>query len=250
MTGRPTTIQRRSAEVRRVLGNDVRTIRTDAGVTATQLAAAAGISRPHLWGIETGRSEATTAILVRIGESLGANVSVRLYPGTGPRIRDHLQAAIAEALLEDLDVRWKRFSEVPVYRPVRGVIDLVLHDPGARLILATEIQSEMRRLEQVIRWSHQKRDSLPSADLWGLASAIHAPTVGGLLLLRSTRATRLTVNDHAALLGATYPARATDAFASLTGVAPWPGSAILWAVVEGGRAELLDGPPRSVTFGR
>ena len=250
MTGRPTTIQRRSAEVRRAFGNDVRMIRTDAGITPTQLATAAGISRPHLWGIETGRSEATTEVLVRIGQALGADVSVRLYPGTGPQIRDHIQAAIAEALLGDLDSRWKRFLEVPVYRPVRGVIDLVLHDAASHLILAAEIQSELRRLEQVVRWSHQKRDALASADLWAFASSAQTPTISGLLLLRSTRATRRVVNDHAALLASAFPARTRDAITSLTGSAPWRGAAIVWASVEKGRAELIDGPPRSVAFGR
>ena len=225
-------------------------IRTDAGITGSRLALAAGISRPHLWGFETGEREASTDVLVRIVDALGASISIRVHPGTGSRLRDHIQGAIAEALFRCLDRRWKRFPEVPVYRPVRGVIDVLLHDPAARIVVASEVQSQLRRLEQTVRWSHQKRDALPSASLWAFAGAADEPSISGLLVLRSTRANRLVVEDHASLLASAFPARTRDAVASLTGSAPWPGSAIVWAVVENGRAELLDAPPRSVTFGR
>jgi transcriptional regulator with XRE-family HTH domain len=250
MAGRPTNAERRATEVRRALGNEIATIRRDAGISGTRLAAAARISRSHLWGVEAGRREATTEILVRVADALGANLSIRVHPGTGPRIRDHIQAAIAEALLRDLAPRWKRFPEVPVYRPVRGVIDVVLQDPVARLVVAGEIQSELRRLEQVVRWSHQKRDALPSASFWTFAGTVDEPTTSGLLVLRSSRANRQAVDDHAAQLGSAFPARTRDAVASLTGTVPWPGSAIVWATVVNGRAEILEGPPRSVAFGR
>jgi hypothetical protein len=172
---------------------------------------------------------------------------MRLYPGTGPRLRDHIQAAIAEALLQVVDAHWKRFPEVPVYRPVRGVIDLVLHDDGQALMVAAEIHSQLRRLEQIVRWSHQKRDALPSADLWRFASE---PATSGLLVVRNTHANRVIVADHAELLRTSFPGGTRDAMAALTGGAKWPGSAVVWASVEGGRATLLGGPPRGVTVGR
>jgi hypothetical protein len=177
-------------------------------------------------------------------------VSVKVYPGTGPRLRDHIQAAIADALIRSLNNRWQRIAEVPVYRPVHGVIDLVLHDPGRRLLVAGEIQSELRRLEQLVRWSHEKRDALPSATFWGSAASDGQPTVSSLLVLRSSRMNRTIVNDHAALLQAIYPARAADAVAALVGDLPWPGDALVWARVESGRAEILEGPPRGVQLGR
>ncbi len=247
MPGRPTNVQRRATEIRRALGGDIRRIREDAGLTAIDLAAAAGVGRTHLWGIEAGRSEASSRVLARIADALGGTVSIRVYPGTGPRIRDHIQAAIAEALLQVLDAHWKRFPEVPVYRPVRGVIDLVLHDDGRALMVAAEIQSQLRRLEQIVRWSHQKRDALPSADVWRFAAE---PATSGLLVVRNTHANRAIVADHGELLRTSFPGRAREAMASLTGTAPWPGSAIVWASLERGRATLLDGPPRGVSVGR
>jgi hypothetical protein len=54
-----------------------------------------------------------------------------------------------------------------------------------------------------------------------------------------------------ATLASAYPARAVDVHRALTtATAPWPGAGILWVVVEGGRASLLDRPPRGVRLGR
>jgi transcriptional regulator with XRE-family HTH domain len=247
---RPRIIQRRALDARRALGGDTRTIREDAGIRQVQLAAAAGISRAHLCEIESGKAEASSEVLAAIADALGAHLSLRMYPGTGPRIRDHIQAAILEALLRELHPRWKRFVEVPVYRPVRGVIDLVVHDPVAGQVVAVEIQSELRRLEQLLRWSNQKRDALPSAEIWRFAAMKTAPAVSSVLLVRSTRATRAVAMAHPALLAEVFPARAVDTHAALTTQAPWAAAGVLWAVVESGRARILDRPPRGVSAGR
>jgi transcriptional regulator with XRE-family HTH domain len=229
---------------------DVRTIREDAGIPQIRLAEAAKISRAHLCAIEGGNAEASTEVLAAIADVLGASLSIRLYPGTGPRIRDHLQAAILEALVGELHPRWNRFVEVPVYRPVRGVIDLVLHEPAGPVVVAAEIQSELRRLEQLVRWANQKRDALPSAELWQFVAATDAPPTSALLVVRSTRTTRAVVNEYPGVLRALYPASAADIHAALTSEARWPGAGLLWAVVAGGRARILDRPPRGVAFGR
>lgn len=250
MTGRPTNSERRAMELRRALGQEIRTIRQDAAVTTVRLAAAANVSRSHLAEIESGTTDPSSEVLVRLADALGANVSVRLYPGTGSRLRDHIQATITEALLRRLHPRWSRFAEVPVYRPVRGVVDIVLHDPTEQLVLAAEIHSQLRRLEQIVRWSNEKRDALPSADFWAFAASSGAPSRASLLIIRSTRTNRAVVDSHATLLGAAYPARAADAMAALCGPATWPGNAIIWARVERGQAELLDKPPRGVALGR
>lgn len=242
--------RRRVAEQRRAIGREIRLLREDAGITQARLARAAGISRAHLCGIESGESEASLAALTGLSEALGASVSIRLYPGTGPRIRDHLQATIVEAMLRQLHQRWNRFLEVPVYRPVRGVIDVVLHEPASVQLVAAEVHSEIRRLEQLLRWANEKRNALPSAELWQFTATDARPTLSGLLVLRSTHLTRSLVDQHPATFEAAYPAPAAAVWASLTAEAPWPGSGLLWASVRDGRARILDRPPRGVAFGR
>jgi hypothetical protein len=108
-------------------------------------------------------------------------------------------------------------------------------------LVAVEAQSELRRLEQQIRWAHAKSEALAEA---------RGRPASQLLLLRSTRSTRAAVAEHAATIRAAYPARAADAFAALTGIAPWPGAAVLWCDVEPGRARIRPIPPRGITAGR
>jgi transcriptional regulator with XRE-family HTH domain len=243
------TADRRTIEVRRALGVELRRNREDQGLRQRSVSVEAGIDRAHLSRIESG-GVASLASLSRVSASLGGELSIRFHPGTGSRLRDHTQSAIVDALLRDLDPRWKRFLEVPVYRPVRGVVDLVLHDASSRQVVAIEVHSEIRRLEQLLRWANEKRNALPSAELWQFVAADARPTVSGLLVVRSTQTTRSLVDQHAATFEAAFPAPAGAVWASLTAEAPWPGSGLLWTSVRDGRAKILDRPPRGVAFGR
>jgi len=145
---------------------DVARLRHDAGIKPAELARASSIDPGFLCRIERGTEHPTLETYARLAAALGADLSVRLYPNTGPTIRDRHQAPILEALLAVLHPRWRAYPEIAVRRPSRGWIDVGLHDARGRIILATEIQSELRRLEQLIRWSAEKAASLPSWEGW------------------------------------------------------------------------------------
>lgn len=179
---------------------------------------------------------------------LGADLSVRFYPNTGPRVRDHIQAQIVEELLRIADPRWRAYPEVPVYRPARGRIDVVLHDPAANLLVATEVHSQIQRLEQQLGWAQMKAESLESADLVRTLQGDHSTS--RLLVVRSTRAMRDIAIRFEATLHAAYPAETAAAHAALTGRARWPGPALLWADVTTDRVRILDRPPRHIGLGR
>ena len=237
---------------------EVRRARDDAGISQRRLASVAGVSQGTLSRIETGEVEPTLEVLARIAAALGGEVSMRIYPGTGPIVRDHIQAAMVQALLLALHPRWKRFVEVAVDKPVRGVIDLVIHDPEEPVLVAGEAQSELRRIEQQIRWSRAKADALAeggSSELAGVLASRNGHeggpslTVSRLLLLRSTRATRRVVATYADILAAAYPAKHADAVAALTGTAPWPGPALVWMDVSKGIGSLRQEPPRGIRLG-
>jgi transcriptional regulator with XRE-family HTH domain len=109
-----TSTGRVSRDMRIAIGGEIRRMRTDAGLSQRRLAALAEIDHGFLSLIERGLREPSLAILVAIATALGGNVSVRLYPGTGPRIADPIQARITEALVRILHPRWARMLEVPV----------------------------------------------------------------------------------------------------------------------------------------
>jgi transcriptional regulator with XRE-family HTH domain len=220
-------------------------MRVDAGLSQRRLAAMAGIDHASLSLIERSLREPSLAVLVSIATALGGSLSVRFYPGTGPRLTDPIQARITEAFVRILDPRWTRMVEVPVHRPARGVIDIVAHDQAAGIVVATEVQSELRRLEQQLRWSNEKAGSLPSADFWRFTEG--APRVDQLLVLRSTRTNRQLAERFSQTLAVAFPADPVAAYRALTTPdAIWPGSALLWANVEGDSATILKRPPSSV----
>jgi hypothetical protein len=166
---------------------------------------------------------------------------------------------MVQGLLQALHPRWKRFLEVAVHRPVRGVIDVVLHDPDEPVLIAAESQSELRRLEQQIRWSHAKAAALAEGGATDLAELLASsehhgdgkvPNVSRLLLLRSTRATHQIVATYTDLLAAAYPAPHADARAALTGTGVWPGPALVWMEVTKGVGSLRQTPPRGIPLGR
>jgi transcriptional regulator with XRE-family HTH domain len=241
---------RRLRRIRLHLGEEVRRHRLDAGLTLTKLAAVTGVDRSHLGRIESGAASPSLDALVAIGVALGADLSLRYFPGAGPRVVDRFQAPMVEALIRELDPRWLVRLEVPVIRPTRGVIDAALTDGISGTAVAAEFQSEFRRVEQQIRWNNEKADGLFDR-LAEEAGTDIRPIVSRLLVLRSTIATREIARRYEATLATAYPARTADVVEALAGPPRgWPGPGIVWMRVERGSAVLLDGPPRGVRLGR
>ena len=166
----PRSSRRRSPPPRarrhETLAGDALRLREDAGVSRAQLARRVR-GRPPLPRAHRGRH----------GVALDHDVpAARLGPRGGPSrapLPEHRASAPgpppgtdARALLAPLHPRWTPFTELAVRQPSRGWIDLGLHDAGAHVFLAAELQSELRRLEQLVRWSTEKAASLPSWEGW------------------------------------------------------------------------------------
>jgi len=120
--------RRQRRDLVRGLGVEVRRLREDSGLAIATTSRAAGIDPSHLLLIEQGEREPSLSTLLGLGDVLGADLAVRLYPTTGPRLHGRLQAPMLESLLSELSNRWIPNLETAVYRPARGVIDLVLVD--------------------------------------------------------------------------------------------------------------------------
>jgi transcriptional regulator with XRE-family HTH domain len=245
---------RNARELRRAIGREIRQAREDLGISLSRLAEMAGTTKGYLHQIEAGERAASVEMLARISAALGGRLGVRVEPGTGPVVRDHIQAAMIQATVAELHQRWRRFLEVAVHRPVRGVIDLVLNDPAEGVVIAGEAQSQMHRVEQQLRWSGAKADALlvggseVGAVIGQVANDASSQSRGisRLLLLRSTRANREVVATYRDLFAATYPASHADAIAALTGTAAWPGSAIVWLDVTADVGRILTREPRGL----
>lgn len=178
------------------LATDLVNLRRDAGVSRTRLAAEAGVDRRYLDRIEAGEAQPSMETYQRLAAALGADLSTRLYPNTGPTLRDRHQAPMLELLLTTCHPRWVRYTEVGVSRPARGWVDAVLAEPREHVAVASELQSDLRRLEQLVRWQAMKAESLPSWEGWGMLGEVE-PTVSRLLVVRRTRSTRRSPRSSA-----------------------------------------------------
>lgn len=243
---------RRLHEVIRGVGVEIRRQREDQGVGQATIARAAGLSPAHLCAIESGASPGSLGALANIASALGARLDVRIVPSSGTPLRDHLQAAMVEAFIRVLHPAWGRHLEVPVQYPVRGVIDVVLVHRDRPLVVAIEAQSEIRRLEQQLRWANEKARALLNSEIVAAIREpdVPPPRVHQVLLLRSTAATRDLARRFEATLATAYPARAFDVWRALTGEAPWPGSGVVWVRVDRGQASIFERPPWGVRLGR
>lgn len=219
----------------------------DASATMAQVSNIAGIDRSFEGRIEAGEANPSLESLTAIAVALGADLSVRFYAGTGPRLTDRHQARMLEAILRKLAPVWTPHLEVPVSRPARGVVDAVFERPLERLLVVSEVYSVIARLEQQIRWSADKAASIGSSSLVGPGPEW---SVSRLLVLRSTATNRELTRTFEATLRAAYPASTRAAVKALLDGEPWPGDAVIWVRIEGEAVELLDGPPRGVAVGR
>lgn len=239
------TADQRAAAARHALATDLRRLLADAGVSQRAVAAAAGLAQSYVSEVFAGEVSPTLEAYHRIAAALSAGLSIKLYPGTGPRIHDRWQAPMLEATLHARHPRWQPFPEAMVTKPERGWIDLLLHEPRERVLVASELQSELRRLEQLIRWHGAKAESLPSwsgfPNLDDPGAPVGPPSISRLLIVRATRATRQLARDHARQLRATYPAHPDDALAALAGTDPWPGAALVWMAVDARGARFVSG---------
>jgi transcriptional regulator with XRE-family HTH domain len=225
------------------LGDDIRALRLDAGVTLRELGAVTGLDPSHIARIEKAQVQASIEALTTISVALGADLGLRLFAGAGPRLHDRFQAPMLEALLRVLAARWVSRLEVVVPKPVRGVADLVLTDRIGPTTVIGEAQSEFRRIEQQLRWIAEKARAFE--DVTGGRRSLSR-----LLIVRSTEATREVARQYSGTFSTAYPARTVDVVESLTTDRPWPGDGIVWMRLERGIAELLSHPPRGVPVGR
>lgn len=235
----------RARNLRRDIVRTLQEAADDSGISRRALCRAAGIGPNTFIAIEREDREPTIEVLARLAAALGGELSLRYHPGTGPLVRDHLQAAMVETLIRELGPSWLAEPEVPVWTPTPGSIDVVLRqDVGS--VVACEAQSELRRLEQQVRWARMKADALGARGSVDGGVAQTAASVSTLLLVRATPANAAVVARFTETLRAAYPAGHAAAVASLREGSPWPGAAMVWMEVKRGMATFRDSPPRGV----
>lgn len=242
---------RRAARTR--LGPEFRRLRQESGLSVRAVSSVVGISPSALSRFERCERDLSLMTVVALGVAVGAPLGIGFRAGSGPPVRDRLQATRIEAFLAYAHRDWVRHVEVPVGRAAigGGVVDAVLTHPRDPLLVATESEGQIRRVEQTNRWAAQKADALRYSELARAAQRRGSLRIDRVLLLASTRHNREVVAAHGETFRAAYPSLLVDALAALRDpTRTFPGSTLVWVSTEGTPPRLLKRPPNGILVGR
>lgn len=218
---RRSAVQQGDRELRRTafrFGEDYRELRLRAGVSQRAVAIAIDVDRSVITRLEQGDPTVGPAIRARACAVLGADFRMQLYPERSSMIYDAAHARLAERVIALAATDWKVEPEAPL--PGRRSVDLCLSSPLC--IVLIEVESRIRRLEEIQRELHAKRDAVLAR--FGPERCVHV-----VLALPPTNHHLAFLRTHPALVAATFPvpsARLRRALAA-PGL-PFPGDGILW----------------------
>lgn len=199
-------------------GREVRDARRAAGLTQSRLASRVGISQPMISRIERGACVPDLRAMARLARGLGHDLSVRLYPADGIRLRDSGQLELADVIRAAAHASWRVRLEVPVARPPdRRAADMVL-DSTVEVVLI-EIERGLRDLQAQLRAAQLKRVALAERLGRDVRLVIAVP---------DTPAARRATAPHAAVLRSAMRMTSRAAWAAIRSGASLHGDALLW----------------------
>lgn len=178
------------------------------------MAAAIGVDRSVITRLERGDASVGAAIRARGCALLGADFRLQLYAERGPLVHDSAHARLVDRLLAMRHPGWRAQVETPVPGPGRRSVDLRLTGFGS--VVLFEVETKLRRIEEIIRELHGKR------------VAFGAEGVSVVLVLPPSHHHRELGRSVPELIREAFPVSSADLRRALGKGGPWPGDGILW----------------------
>ena len=197
---------------------DLIAARAVAGLSQTQVARRAGVSQALVSQAERGRTLPSLRVMHRLASATGHDLSLRLFPTDGVRLRDSGQLHIAETIRDAAHASWRVRLEVPVGTPPdRRAADMTLESSRENVVL--EVERALLDLQAQLRSAQLKRASL--AERTGR-------TIRLVIALPDTRRNRAAVALHQSLLETALPVASRRVWACLRVGLPIGGDGLLW----------------------
>jgi transcriptional regulator with XRE-family HTH domain len=195
--------------------------RAVAGLSQAQVAQRAGISQALVSQVERGRTLPSLSVMGRLALATGHDLSLRLFPADGVRLRDSGQLHLAEQIRGVAHPSWQLRLEVPVAAlPDRRAADVVLSGPIESIEI--EIERSLLDLQAQLRSAQLKRAALVERV---------RREVRLVLAMPDTRRNRAAVDQHRPLLEAALPLASRSVWASLRSGEPLGADGLLWVRV-------------------
>lgn len=190
------------------------------GLTQRAVARRAHVSQSFVGQVERGHKVPSLRVMQRLASATGHDLSIRLFPGAGVRLRDSGQLQIAELLRRTAHPSWHVQLEVPVGAPPdRRAADLVL-DTAAEIV-QVEIERALLDVQAQLRAAQLKRATM--AERLGRAIRL-------VIAIPDTRRNRAVVKEHA-VIGTAFPTPSKRVLACLRSGTPLGGDGLLWVRV-------------------
>jgi len=218
---RRSALQQGDRELRRTafrFGEDYRELRLRVGVSQRAVAIAIDVDRSVITRLEQGDPTVGPAIRARACAVLGADFRMQLYPERSSMIYDAAHARIIERGIALAGAGWMVEPEMPL--PGRRSADMCFLSRSC--IVLIEVESRVRRFEEIQRELHAKRDAVLVR--FGPERCVHV-----VLALPPTHHHRALVRTHPALVSAAFPVPSALIRRALSAPGqPFPGEGILW----------------------
>jgi len=207
----------RASELTRRFGAELRRARTAAGLTQVQLARLAGVSQSVVSRAERADRRIEWSTACALASATGHELSLRLYPADGVRLRDRGQVDAVQAILTDAHPSWQPTIEQPVGRYDRRAADLVLRGPHETIHI--EVERALVDLQAQLRAAQLKRSAL--VEQFGHAVRL-------VIAVPGTRRSRRLVDDLLPTFSRALPAGSRAVWASIRNGSPLGTDGILF----------------------
>lgn len=198
-----------------------RDTRTLLDITQAELAAAVGVSRSSIAGIETARVNATLDVVMRIGDVLGLDLEI---VGRSPSVIDPRPSGVVHGRCSAYAGRrfgrhgWSIRREVEIiHGRSHGWIDLLAFHPGSATLVIVEIKTrldDLGAIERQLAWYERAAREVAATMGW------RPVTIVSWLLLLNSEEVELSLRRERELLRAGFPERASQMRPVLDGGRP------------------------------
>lgn len=198
------------------IGADIALTRARFGWTWADVGRRAGVAPVTCARIERGDRGVQLNTLCAIGEAVGLDVVLRVYPGRGPSLRDRGQLLIAQHLCSIVDSRWQARIEAAAGDHGEAVDVMFL---GPTEIIAVEIDRLLLDYQERHRRNDQKRRWLAER---------HQRPVRLVMVVEDSPRNRRAVEPHSELIRTVLPRTTRQVLTSLRTGEPLGGDGLMW----------------------
>ena len=186
------------------LGTEARATRVSEGMSQAAVAGRAHVSQATVARLEAGDPRLSVMRITSVFSALGLDVSLKVYPGQGIRLRDSGQIALTEVIQAVVGPTWRFALEAPVGDRSGQAADVLLL--GRTHGIHIEVESALVDLQAQLRRGRLKRDALELR---------HGVNLAFVLALGDSERNRAAVRAAANPIRAALPAASREILTSL-----------------------------------